>query len=417
MLAEILTIGDELCRGETVDTNAAFLAGELWQREVECAWQVSCRDRAVDIRRAVEQAAGRADLVLCSGGLGPTEDDLTVDTLAELVGAPPEVHAPSRERWRARFEGTALVAPSSERQLRVPGGARVYDNPAGAAPGFEVAVGGVPVIALPGVPREMKAIFETHLVARIDALRAARGDHRRIGRRVWRCFGRGESQLATALDGLLAPDEADASLHYNVSFPETLVKLVVRGADDAAVAARLAALAPEVERRLGEAAYGGEGDSLAAVLGRALAERGLTLATAESCTGGLVGGLVTEVPGSSRYYLGGVVAYANAEKVRALGVAPATLDAHGAVSEETVREMAAGARRALGADVGVAVSGVAGPDGGTPDKPVGTVWLAVAGPGEAIATKHLRWPGTRQQIRVLAASWALVLARRSVERA
>jgi nicotinamide-nucleotide amidase len=427
MRAEIVTIGDELCRGETVDTNATWLAAELWQREIETGWIVSCRDRVVDIRRAVEQAAARADLVVCSGGLGPTEDDLTLDTLAALVGQPPVVHEPSRERWRARFApgpglptGAApglVSSPLGERQLRVPSGARAFDNPAGAAPGFEIAVGGVPVVALPGVPSEMKAIFAAHVAGRVEALLAARGPRPRIGRRVWRCFGKGESALASALDGLLAPDDPGASLHYNVSFPETLVKLVVRAADTAAVEARLATLGAELVGRLGDAIYAEGDDSLAAVLGRVLVARDQTCATAESCTGGLLGALLTEPPGASRFYLGGVVAYANHEKVRALGVSPATLERDGAVSEACVREMAVGVRRATGADLGLAVSGVAGPDGGTVDKPVGLVWIAAAGAGERVVTKRMMWPGSRAQIRQLAAAWAMTLGRQLVERA
>jgi nicotinamide-nucleotide amidase len=176
----------------------------------------------------------------------------------------------------------------------------------------------------------------------------------------------------------------------------------------------LAAIDTSVRERLGYSIYGTDDDTLAATVGAELAKQQLTLATAESCTGGLVGGLVTEVPGSSSYYVGGAVTYSTEEKVRQLGVSDDTLRNHGAVSEECIREMAAGIRRATGANIGVAVSGIAGPGGGSADKPVGTVWLAVAGPGDNVRTKHMVWPGSRIQIRNLAAYWALALVLREL---
>ncbi len=413
MWAEILTIGDELCRGEIIDTNSSWLAAELWDLDVTARWMTSVRDDVEDMRTAFRQAAGRADIVVCSGGLGPTEDDLTVDVVSELTGSAPEIHEPSRQRMEARFAARASH-PKMVRQVRVPAGARVYLNPAGLAPGFEVALAGVPVMCLPGVPREMKAIALESLRERILALREAGGAAERIARRTWRVFGRGESQVAVALEGVLGGG-GGASLHYQVSFPETLVKVVVRDRDRAAAEARLAAVEGAVRERLAPWLYGEGGDSLAAALGRALGARGLTLASAESCTGGMLGSLVTSVPGSSAWYLGGAVTYADTEKVRQLGVSQATLDTAGAVSEECVREMARGLREKSGASVVVAVSGIAGPDGGTPDKPVGTVWLVVDGPGEAAETMHFVWPGARDQVRTLAAWWGMSMVKRVVE--
>jgi nicotinamide-nucleotide amidase len=415
MLAEILTFGDELCRGEIVDTNSSWLAAELWDLDVTCAWMTSCRDVAEDMRQALRQAVSRADVVVCSGGLGPTEDDLTVDVVSELVGTLPETHAPSLERMKARFATASYrLTPNNLRQVRAPGEARVHDNPAGQAPGFEVLLDGVPVMCLPGVPRELKAIFEATLRARLLELRdGSTGARERIARRTYRVFGRGESHIAAALEGVLGGTPG-ATLHYQVAFPETLVKVVVRDPDQAAAGAHLAELDREVRARLRHWCYGEGTDSLAAALGRALVARGLTLATAESCTGGMVGALVTAVSGASRYYAGGAVCYANQEKVRQLGVDPATIERHGAVSEECAREMAAGMRARAGTDLAVSVTGVAGPDGGTPEKPVGTVWLAVAGPGDQMITKHLVWPGGRDQIRVLASHWALSMVLRAL---
>jgi nicotinamide-nucleotide amidase len=408
MRAEILTIGDELCRGEIVDTNSSYLAQRLWDLDITTRWMTSCCDEVDDITSALRAAVGRADVVVCSGGLGPTEDDLTVDVVAALAGVEAVIDETARARMEAFFaRGNVRVTPIQLRQVRVPAGARVLGNPAGLAPCFEQVIAGVPVICLPGIPRELHAIFDQGLGARLAELREARGDVERIARRIYRAFGRGESQISQACRGLV--DEVDgASIHYQVKFPETLVKLVVRDRDQAAADARLAALDTQVRDRLAGVLYGTGDDNLVAVVIKKLIASRRTCATAESCTGGLIGELLTSLPGSSAAYLGGSITYTNAEKVRQLGVRPETLDAHGAVSEETVREMASGARERFGSELAVAVSGIAGPDGGTPEKPVGTVWLALAAPG-GITTKKLGWPGTRDQIRTLSAWWALKL--------
>jgi nicotinamide-nucleotide amidase len=435
MRAEILTIGDELCRGEIVDTNSSHLAGRLWDLSITTRWMTSCNDHAADIAAALTQAVSRADLVVCSGGLGPTEDDLTVDVASSLLGVAPVIDEPARARLEAWFAqrvlpsatatGTAAPAQVTEvllRQVRVPAGARAYLNPAGLAPGFEISLRGVPVLFLPGFPREISAILEpggaeaggaeargTGMLRRFAELREASGEVERIARRIYRVFGRGESQISQACRGMV-DGVAGASIHYQVKFPETLVKLVVRGRDAAAADRALAGLDADIRERLRGFLYGDGDETLIDRTVRRLIEAGKTVATAESCTGGMIGEMLTRRPGSSRAFLGGAITYSNAEKVRQLGVREATLASQGAVSEPTVREMALGARERFGADLAVAVSGVAGPDGGTPDKPVGTVWLALAGPGAADpVTKQLAWPGARDQIRILASWWALRL--------
>jgi nicotinamide-nucleotide amidase len=408
MRAEILTIGDELCRGEIVDTNSSYLAQRLWDLDITTRWMTSCNDADEDITQAVSNAVNRADVVVCSGGLGPTEDDLTVDVVARLAGVAAVVDEPARQRMEAWFaRGGLAVTPIQLRQVRVPAGARVLGNPAGLAPGFEQVIDGIPVFCLPGVPRELHAICETALEPRLAELREAAGNVERIARRIYRAFGRGESQVSQACRGLV-DGVAGASIHYQVKFPETLVKLVVRDRDQAAADARLAALDAGLRQRLAGIIYGDGDENLVARVTRRLIEAKRTVATAESCTGGMIGELLTVAPGSSTAFMGGAITYSNAEKVRQLGVAQATLDAHGAVSEETVREMASGARDRFGTDFAVAVSGIAGPDGGTPEKPVGTVWLGLAS-SAGLTTKKLGWPGMRDQIRTLAAWWALKL--------
>lgn len=415
VLTEILTIGDELCRGEIVDTNRSWMADKLWDLDITVGWMTSCRDLVADMRVAFEAATARADLVLVSGGLGPTLDDLTVDVVAELAGVEPIIDEAARSWMEERYaKANFRITPNNLRQVRVPDGARVLGNPVGAAPGFEVSIGGVPVVCMPGVPREMHAIFEGPLTERLVELREARGENvERIARRIFRVFGKGESHVAAAVDGLV--DGIDgASVHFQVKFPETFVKVVVRDADAEVAANKLGAIDADIRARLGPRLYGIDDDNLASATGRALREANATLATAESCTGGMIGSLITAIPGSSGYFMGGAVTYSNDEKIRQLGVSPATLDAHGAVSEATVREMATGARARFGVDYAVAVSGIAGPGGGSEEKPVGLVWLAVAGPTDRVLTKRFVWPTDRERVRILAAHWALALVMRAI---
>lgn len=405
MRVEILTIGDELCRGEIVDTNSSWLAARLWELGLSVEWMTSCRDDRDDMRRALAAASARAQLILISGGLGPTEDDLTVDVLAEVAGVGVTTDELSLERMKARYEKAHFsLTPNNLRQVRVPAAAEAFRNPVGAAPGFALALGSALAFAMPGVPREMQAIFEESIAPRLRTLAAS---STKIAKRVYRVFGKGESHVDHVLRGLI-DGVAGATIHFQVVFPETLVKLVVRDTDAAAAEARVAALEHELLARLGPLAYGAGEDSLAGVVGRELRAQGATLAVAESCTGGMLGALLTEVAGSSAYVIGGWIVYANEMKVRELGVTAETLSAFGAVSPECVAEMARGARTRSGATYAVAISGIAGPDGGTPTKPVGTVELALAGPA-GVHHRSLIFPGARDQIRRLAAFWAMAM--------
>ena len=326
---------------------------------------------------------------------------------------------------RARFaERNFALSPNNLRQVRIPAGAPVLANRHGAAPGFVVRLGEATLYFMPGVPRELRPMFQDEVVPRLRALRAAQVEKTPgaqpvcTGRRVYRALGLGESHVDHRLAGLLSPLPPGAqqvTVHYRLAFPEVLVTLIAQAADAATVHSVLGTLDQEVRRRLGRALYSEGEDELVVVLGAALRARGATLGTAESCTGGMIGQLLTAVPGSSAYFRGGVIAYANEVKVAALGVQQATLDAHGAVSKQTVEEMAAGARRLLGTTYAVAVSGVAGPDGGTAEKPVGTVHIAVAGPDAATTlSTRIFWPGDREQVRRIAAFAALNLVHKAL---
>ncbi|MFI5290288.1 MAG: competence/damage-inducible protein A [Polyangia bacterium] len=411
--AEIVTIGDELNRGEIVDTNSSWLAERLTELGAYVRFRTSVTDDPADLAAALRQAAARATWVVCSGGLGPTDDDRTVDVVAGLTGKEP-VRDPAHEsKMATRYAELGFrITPNNLRQVRVPGGAEVLENRKGAAPGFQVRLGQASLFFMPGVPREMKAIFDDEIRPRLAALI---GDGVKTAKRTWRVTGMGESHVDHALAGLIE-GLAGATLHFRIAYPETLVTVVARRDDEAEARAVLDRLDGEVRSRLGDHCYGTGDEGLAQVVGRLLSEREATLAVAESCTGGMLGQLVTAVAGSSRYFRGGIISYDNEIKERLLGVRKETLAAHGAVSPETVIEMAEGARRALGATHALAISGIAGPGGGTPQKPVGTVELALACADRPTETRHLQWSGTREQVRTVAAFAALHLLYKSLTR-
>jgi nicotinamide-nucleotide amidase len=398
---EIVTIGDELNRGEIVDTNSSWLAERLSALGAYVRWRTSVTDDAADMTAALKTAAGRAQIVVTSGGLGPTDDDRTVDVVSALAGVEPVQDPAHFDKMQERFAKRGFrLTPNNLRQVRVPSGAEVLANGPGLAPGFGVTVGSARLYSMPGVPREMKSIFEEHVAPRVAA---AVGGAVPL-RRTWRVAGMGESHVDHALRGLV-DGIAGVTLHFRIAYPENLVTVVVRRDDGAALLERLDA---DVRARLGDHVYGTGDTTLAEVIGTRLVARGQMLAVAESCTGGMIGQLVTAIPGSSRWFVGGVIAYANSVKEGMLDVQRATLEAHGAVSQPTVIEMAAGARARTSAQRGIAVSGIAGPDGGTADKPVGTVFIAVTGAGVREVRK-LFWPTDRELVRQLAAHAALHL--------
>lgn len=440
---EIVTLGDELNRGEIIDSNAAWIGEQLTQLGIHVRFRQGANDHHGEILGALRLAASRSDVVIVSGGLGPTTDDLTVDVAASLLGVQPVLEPAHESRMRARFAARQVTpSPNNLRQVRVPAGATVLANGVGMAPGFQLehplAADGVgaehraQLFFLPGVPREMKQIFTDEALPRLRALVGTQAGRRAVvAARVYRSLGLGESAVDDRLAGLLksvdvleaaplgsqAIQTADvdgaaaspvATVHYRIAFPEVIVTVRIYAGDTAQAQAALARLDPELRRRLGPALYSHDDAELPIVLGRELQARGATLVTAESCTGGMIGQLMTAVAGSSAYFLGGVIAYANEVKMQVLGVHSQTLEAHGAVSEATVIQMAEGARRLLGSTYAVAVSGVAGPGGGSPEKPVGTVHLAVAGP-EGTVTRKIFYPGDREQVRRATAFSALNL--------
>lgn len=398
--AEIIAIGDELLSGETVDTNSSHL-----DRVLEgLGWRVLHHQAVPDdvdaIAAAFRLASTRADLVLSTGGLGPTADDLTMAGLARALGCPLVKHEPTLERIRERFRAFGReMTPNNEQQAMVPELGEVLDNQSGTAPSFTAKLGDATVFLMPGVPREVRWLLEHQIVPRIP-----RGDA--VLRRTLKVMGLGESKLEHTIKAVV---KAHPEVHwgYRTLGAENHVKVLARG-DDAR--ARIEVVEAELRAVLGPKLYGVDDDDLPKVVGALLSGRHETVALAESCTGGLAAKLLTDVPGASGWVLGGVVVYANAAKVELAGVRIEDLEAHGAVSEVVARQLAEGVRTRLHATYGVSTTGVAGPGGGTPEKPVGAVWIAVASAARTEA-RLVRFPGDREFVRLGAAMSALDLLR------
>ena len=401
----ILSTGDELTTGRITDTNASWIADQLFGLGLDLVAVLTVGDYPDRLAWALQRALEVADVVISTGGIGPTADDLTNETVARVLGVPLVEDRDSADRIRQLFAALGRDMPENNlKQALLPQGAVVVPNPMGTAPGYRIEARGPHLVVLPGVPREMKVMMEETV---LPWLRTLRGGDVYLSR-IFQTFGLTESALDEMVAG--AVDPAEARVSFRASFPEISLRLVVHGEPDAA-AARLEVLAARIRERIGPYIYGEGPITLEEVVGGLLAERGVTLGLAESVTGGLVGHRVTNAAGSSAYLRGGVVAYGNGAKRELLGVCQDTLDAHGAVSEEAATEMAAGARRVFGTDLGLATTGIAGPDGATAEKPAGTLWVALATASGTTARRYQLW-GTRDWMKLLASQIALDWLRR-----
>ncbi len=407
--AATISVGDELAYGQNLDTHGRWLADRLIDLGVRVREHRVLADERAHIADAIRDLAARVDLLLVTGGLGPTPDDLTREGLADAVNAP-LISDPDGERVITTMFRRRKRTPSASnlRQARRPEGATLLANPNGTAPGVRMDVGGCTVFLLPGPPAEMYPMFDADVV---PVVRARGGAATGVVRLDVHAYGLPESDAADMLGDLLDRGREPA---VGVTASGAVISARIRAHDGEARNAA-EATAREVQRKWTPHAFGRDGDTVAIALGRLLEERGLTIATCESCTGGGVGAMLTETPGSSVYYVGGFVTYSNDMKT-ALADVPATmLDEHGAVSEPVVRAMAAGAARRTGADLAVSISGVAGPDGGSADKPVGTVWIGGArrSGGDEVHTwaRRFRFPGGRAAVRDRSAKASLQMAR------
>ena len=387
----IVSTGEEVLRGELIDSNSAEIARQLGEAGFEIQLMLTAGDRRDDLDFVLRTALSRADWVFMTGGLGPTEDDLTAEVVAQLAGVPLEFDLPSWQHIERRFAEFGIpLTDNNRKQALFPAGSRILHNPNGTAPGFvtslELAGRRKQVVALPGPPREMQPMLRDFLAGLPQA--------RKPSHSFIRFLGIGESSLADVMRPWA--EQHGVELGYRAIFPELELKLY-----DAS-AAQIDALRRFVLERFADVLVDFSADSVPQLCAQYLTETGQTLAVAESCTGGLVGKIITDIPGASAYFLGGVVSYANSAKHDLLGVDAATLTEHGAVSEPVARQMASGVRERFGADLGLAITGIAGPGGGSEHKPVGTVWLGRADAAGSQA-RHRQFVRGREWVRTFAA--------------
>jgi nicotinamide-nucleotide amidase len=398
---DLVSQGEEIVSGKTTDTNAGWIAGELGGIGMMPGRFTTVGDLLEDIRDALGDAAARSPLVVCTGGLGPTSDDLTAQAAALAFTRPLEERADALAQVEARYRArNRPMPPKNRKQALMPAGAEVLENHLGTAPGFSLDVGRSILFFFPGVPFEMKPMVADYVLPAARA-RFALSERRTI---ILRCCGLAESIAAERMDGFERPGVV---VGYRASFPEVQVKLHLDAGQDAE------ALVADTRARLGDHVFAVDGPPLPEVVGQLLVGRGETVALAESCTGGRISAELCAVPGASRYVLGGAVVYSNAEKTRQCGVSEALLAEHGAVSEAVARGLAEGVRARAGSTWGLGVTGIAGPTGGSPEKPVGTVHFAVAGPA-GTTWRMLRLPYDRARNLSATAFFALDLLRRAL---
>ena len=410
--AEIVAIGSEMLLGELVDTNSAWISHRLAALGVSLFRHTTVGDNRDRIVTALKEATSRSDLVLTTGGLGPTSDDLTNECLATAANRPVVEYQEARDHVDRMFERFGRIpTPSNYTQALFPEGTTLIPNPRGTAMGALLEVNGSLVATFPGVPVEMKGMFEDT----IEPLVKSRSDGAIVSRTLW-FVGIGESALAEKVQDLLdAPNPTVAPL---AGQGKVRLRITARAATSEEARKQIAPVAEIILARLGDYFFGEDDVTLESAVGDLLKERGETLALAESCTGGLLAKRFTDAPGASAYFTDGLVTYSNEAKERLLGVPHETLVEYGAVSEPVARAMAEGARQASGADYGLSVTGVAGPDGGTQEKPVGLVWvgLAYAEGGEARELNLTAFAKSREAVRERSANGAIDLLRTHLEK-
>ncbi len=381
--ANIVAVGDELLVGQVVDTNSSYLAAELTRMGVTVSYSLTVSDDLEVIQSAMVDGMDRCGLTLVTGGLGPTPDDLTREAAAALAGSSLTVNPKILNSLKDHFKTLGRTVPrGSEQVARVPGGFEILPNSKGTAPGlWHKGQNGSVVVLLPGVPHEMKAIFSDHVIPRIMQIKG----RTEIVQRTLKAAGIGETVLQAEIESINHLLEPALRIAYLPGAYGVRVRLTISGRN---AGERIDAAEQCIRAKLGTVIFGQDDDTLESVLGEMLRIRGMTIAVAESCTGGMVLNQLTNVSGSSRYVLGGVIAYSNQVKQHQLNVDADTLRQFGAVSEPAAVQMAEGVRACLGSDIGLSVTGIAGPSGGTADKPVGLVWIGYSDVHESWAVKH-----------------------------
>ncbi len=412
MRAEIIAVGTELLMGQVINTNTAEIAQMLAAAGVGVYYQSVVGDNAERLSEAFTTALSRAHVVIACGGLGPTEDDLTRETLSEVVGRPLRRNEDwvrgLQERF-SRYHGGELPR-NNLRQAMVPDGAILLPNSRGTAPGIYLRHENVAVYLIPGPPHEMRAMMEEQVMPHLTAALVRDGKSGVLLSRVLRVTGIGESRVAELLQDVL-DRQSNPTIAPLAGAGEVHLRVTARGAHADEAEEMIDGTAAEIRSILGDAVYGEDDTDLPQAVGTVLTEQQRTVALAESCTGGLVGHRLTNVPGSSRFFLGGIVAYSYELKSSALGVDPAVIEREGAVSDEVARQMGRGARAVCGSDLAVAITGIAGPGGGTAAKPVGLTYIAVVDDAGEAVQRHV-FHGDREGIKHRASQAALDMLRR-----
>jgi len=416
MKACILAIGSEMLTPFRVDTNSLFITEKLNAIGYDVRLKAVVGDEVAELARVIEGALDWADLVVITGGLGPTEDDLTRDAVAKVLNVPLDVDDAIVDRIRDRFARRGMTMPEiNKRQAMVPRGADVLPNPNGTAPGLWLQKGRTAIVLLPGPPREMKPMLDAVIAERLAPKAGGRG----LFRRVLKITGRAESDVdaqAQPIYGKWTAQAVPISTTILAVLGQIELHLTAQADSRSEADVALEAAVRELQDALGHSVYSIDGRPLEAVVGELLRERHLTIAVAESCTGGLLASRLTDVPGSSEYVELGVVCYSNTSKTELAGVPASLIAEHGAVSEPVARAMAEGIRQRAGTSIGVGVTGIAGPGGGTEQKPVGTVSIAVAGDGET-RVRTFQFIGGREMVKFQASQSALNMTRLLVMRA
>lgn len=406
--AEVITIGDEILFGQITDTNTQWMGVELSLIGVKTIRKSSVGDVREEILRVLKEAQERADIVLITGGLGPTKDDITKHTLCEYFGTSLAIHPDALEAVDTFFRKRGReLSDINRQQAALPLNATYIPNTRGTAPGMWFDHEGTVFVSLPGVPFEMKGLMTDEILPRLKQRFTLPVIHHRVIRTV----GIGESFLAEKISAWEDALPPHIRLAYLPSMGMVKLRLTATGTSLAALKEETEQLVQDILPVIQPFVFGYDGEEFEEVVAALLKASGQTISAAESCTGGYVAHLLTKIPGSSAYFQGGVVSYANEIKEQTLGVRPETLAKYGAVSEETIREMAEGIRTRFHTWFGLATSGIAGPDAGTPEKPVGTVWIAVSTP-ERTLTRKLTLGGDRQQNIHLSAIYLLNLLRK-----
>ena len=407
MRVEIIAVGTELLSGGVLDTNSLYLSEELMLIGLETAFKTVVGDDEKDMEEALRQSFERADAVIVTGGIGPTEDDITRKVIAKIIKKRLVLNEDALKVIHARLAGRGKeFAMSNDRQALVPSGARLLQNPIGIAPGFYSDEEGMFIAVLPGVPLEMRAMFSEGLR---PILEERFGGRMFIRRRILRTCGLSESAVNQALQDILKRGVPVVGLTAKETGVD--IRVIARGSNAEQPQAQVDRTDAAIRDKLGDAVYGVDGQELEEVVGVLLKQRRLKIAVAESCTGGLIGARITNIAGSSVYFERGVVVYSDLAKTEMLGVPQELIERHGAVSSEVAEAMARGIRQAAQTDLGLAVTGIAGPGGGTEKKPVGLVYTALASAQGMKIAEH-RFLGTREQVRIRASQMSLDMVRR-----